>query len=186
MPSGKPDGVCADPVADGFLQEHAPAHALAAAERVVDLDATKRRLQETTNDLAMRNKLVDKVSRELSEKEMSLAKSLGVIRRLEEDLNRLCPDPSLIARVAVPASLTATPFSAEPEALTGPAIPPAPEPLTLEASAPEGALPPSPTPYTIDDPPPPPAYIEPVPIESPKAQQALLKFMKRIFPGQPH
>ncbi|MFI5347711.1 MAG: hypothetical protein ACHQ51_15155, partial [Elusimicrobiota bacterium] len=169
-----------------------------------ELDATKRRLLETSNDLAMRNKLVDKISRELSEKEMSLAKSLGVIRRLEEDLNRLCPDPAMIAAAAaavapsprpaarppVPKALVQAPAplesSSEPAALTGPAIPPAPAPLAPEASAQEGALPPSPTPYTIDDPPAPPPYIEPPVGESPKAHQALLNFMKRIFPGQPH
>ncbi|MDE2510620.1 MAG: hypothetical protein KGL74_05815 [Elusimicrobia bacterium] len=171
-----------------------------------ELDATKRRLLEASNDLAMRNKLVDKISKELSEKEMSLAKSLGVIRRLEEDLNRLCPDPALVAAALAavtrpaarteesrPAPAPAAPeraparFESEPAALTGPAIPPAPEPLLPEASAPAGALPPSPTPYTLDEPPAPPPYIEPpVPGESPKAHQALLNFMKRIFPGQPH
>jgi hypothetical protein len=179
---------------------------IAAEKMRNELDATKRRLLETTNDLALRNKLVDKMSRELSEKEMSLAKSLGVIRRLEEDLNRLCPDPALIAAAAsmAAASAAAAPrpagrppeprpaapapvdLSAEPVALTGPAIPPAPEPLAAEASGPEGTLPPSPTPYTLDEPPATPPYLEPSPAESPKAQQALLNFMKRIFPGQPH
>ncbi len=57
----------------------------------MELENTKRRLGETMNDLSIRNRLVDKLSRDLTEKELSLAKSLGVIRRLEEDLNRLCP-----------------------------------------------------------------------------------------------
>jgi hypothetical protein len=173
-----------------------------------ELEATKRRLVETTNDLAMRNRLVDKVSKELSEKELSLAKSLGVIRRLEEDLNRLCPDPSVFASAAsvpppapaarpaaarpasapVPSAMPES--SAEPAALTGPAIPPAPEPLVSmspSASGEANVLPPSPTPYTIDDPPPTPPYLEPPPpAEGTKAHQALLNFMKRIFPGQPH
>lgn len=173
-----------------------------AAEKIkTDFEAAKRRLTETTNDLAMRNKLIDKLSRELSEKEMSLAKSLGVIRRLEEDLNRLCPDPALltaaasaVARVApsqtfAPAAAPAAPDGAEPVALTGPAIPPAPEPLTpLETGSAADVLPssPPPMPYTLDEPPATPPYLEPVPTESPKAHEALLNFMKRLFPGQPH
>ncbi len=69
-----------------------------AAEKIKnDSESAKRRLAETVADLAVRNRLVDKLSKELSEKELSLAKSLGVIRRLEEDLNRLCPDPAMIA-----------------------------------------------------------------------------------------
>ena len=159
----------------------------AAEKTKTEADAAKRRLVETTNDLAMRNKLVDKLSKELSEKEMSLAKSLGVIRRLEEDLNRLCPDPAALS-AALPAALPAAApvrapeprpaepihaFPPEPVALTGPAIPPAPGPQAPAA-------------YTIDDPPPTPPYLEPTPGESPKAHEALLSFMKRIFPGQPH
>ena len=56
-----------------------------------DFEGSKRRVQETESDLGIRNRLVDKLSRDLSDKEFSLAKALGVIRRLEEDLNRLCP-----------------------------------------------------------------------------------------------
>jgi hypothetical protein len=56
-----------------------------------DHEAAKRRLGETLNDLAIRNRLVDKLSRDLTEKELSLAKALAVIRRLEEDLNRIAP-----------------------------------------------------------------------------------------------
>jgi len=178
---------------------------IAAEKTKNELEATKRRLVETANDLAVRNRLVDKVSKELSEKEMSLAKSLGVIRRLEEDLNRLCPDPAMIAISAASAAATPPPrpleprpaaprpapaaallpsAADEPAALTGPAIPPAHEPLS---SAPGAELPPSPTPYTIDEPPATPPYLEPAPPpESPKAHEALLSFMKRLFPGQPH
>jgi hypothetical protein len=172
-----------------------------------DAEAAKRRLTEAVNDLAVRNRLVDKLSRDLSEKELSLAKSLGVIRRLEEDLNRLCPDPGLLpaTRAAAPAAAAAPApqpetaaaapaqayarTEAEPPALTGPAIPPAPEPLTPpEAFASAPVLPQVPiTPYTIDEPPSAPPYLETMPpADRPKAQQALVNFLKRIFPGQAH
>jgi hypothetical protein len=191
-----------------------------AAEKLRnEFESAKRRLQETANDLALRNRLVDKLSKELTEKDLSLAKSLGVIRRLEEDLNRLCPPdvsqaaPAAIisapaasapppAPVARPSALpppapAARPISTPPEAvaseeppaLTGPAIPLAPEPLEPVALKPETpkALPPSPTPYTLDEPPPTPPYLEAMPTaDRPKAQQALVSFLKRIFPGQPH
>jgi hypothetical protein len=160
-----------------------------------DSEAVKRRLQETANDLAMRNRLVDKLSKELSEKELSLAKSLGVIRRLEEDLNRLCPDPALISNLGSSGSTTAprqTPppppspdlaLPAEPAALTGPAIPPAPAPLT----APPGGPTETPSAYTVDEPPAPPPYLEAIPpADRPKAQQALVSLLKRILPSDPH
>jgi hypothetical protein len=188
---------------------------IAAEKNKNEAESAKRRWQETVSDLAVRNRLVDKLSKELSEKELSLAKSLGVIRRLEEDLNRLCPDPALIAPAATmtspppprpveppPLPQAYAPTAAEPPALTGPAIPPAPEPhLPAEASvvasaapravpsvaADPAALPPPLTPYTLDEPPSPPPYLETMPVsEPPKAQQALMNFLKRIFPGQPH
>jgi hypothetical protein len=56
-----------------------------------EFELAKRRLGEANNDLSIRNRLVDKLSRDLTDKELSLAKALGVIRRLEEDLNRLLP-----------------------------------------------------------------------------------------------
>jgi hypothetical protein len=187
----------------GGLRTHEDAlnEARIAAEKVRnESDSIKRRLEETTNDLAMRNRLVDKLSKELSEKELSLAKSLGVIRRLEEDLNRLCPDPALVAGLAAaPApspvkrplpAVSPSPEAAAPEeplASTEPSIPPAPEPLVpMDAHHhPIQQLPPSPTPYTVDEPPPTPPYLEAMPSpERPKAQQALVNFIKRIFPGQ--
>ncbi len=140
----------------------------AAAERLKsDLEAAKRRLQETANDLAMRNKLVDKLSRELGEKELSLAKSLGVIRRLEEDLNRLCPDPAALAALP-PSAPTPAPVERAPSQ--------APAPLPSVA-VPDAAL--------AGDEAPPPAYLEP-PAERPKAHQALMGALKKIFPGQTH
>lgn len=172
---------------------------VAAEKNKNEAETAKRRLAETVNDLSVRNRLVDKLSRDLSEKELSLAKSLGVIRRLEEDLNRLCPDPGLLPASATPAPAPppepAPPAQAyarteaEPPALTGPAIPPAPEPLNPpEAFASAPALPQVPiTPYTVDEPPTAPPYLETMPPgERPKAQQALVNFLKRIFPGQSH
>ncbi|MEQ1920315.1 MAG: hypothetical protein ABL955_14085, partial [Elusimicrobiota bacterium] len=79
-----------------------------------DLDAAKRRVQETDSDLGIRNRLVDKLSRDLSDKELSLAKALGVIRRLEEDLNRLCPSPDMFKP---------TPLAAPPEAAPAAELP---------------------------------------------------------------
>jgi TolA-binding protein len=164
-----------------------------------EADSSKRRMQEAVNDLAVRNRLVDKLSKELSEKELSLVKSLGVIRRLEEDLNRLCPDPALIASltaavakaiprpqpVNAPPPSPYAPNASEPPALTGPAIPPAPE---RQAPVPESrAEPAAQAAYTLDEPPPTPPYLEAMPpSERPKAQQALVNFIKRIFPGQAH
>ncbi|MDE2491329.1 MAG: hypothetical protein KGM24_10805, partial [Elusimicrobia bacterium] len=128
-----------------------------------ELEGTRRRLVETAGDLALRNKLVDKLSKELGDKELSLAKSLGVIRRLEEDLARLCPDrpaQGSAAQAAPPppqapvpaAPLEAPPEEEAPEKLESLTIPPAPE------AAPE----------------------------APRAQQALSRFMKKIFPDLPH
>jgi hypothetical protein len=165
---------------------------IAAEKNKNDAEAAKRRSQEAANDLVVRNRLVDKLSKDLSEKELSLAKSLGVIRRLEEDLNRLCPDPALMASLkaspaptklrTVEAPSPYAPETPEPPELTGPAIPPAPEP---HPSAPPQAA--APATFTDDEPPPTPPYLEAMPpSERPKAQQALINFVKKIFPGQSH
>jgi hypothetical protein len=164
-----------------------------------ELDAAKRRLQETDNDLGIRNRLVDKLSHDLSEKELSLAKSLGVIRRLEEDLNRLCPSPELLkpaapapspVRAAPPpppvlpptARPAVTPFvPVEPVAPIAPAEPVANKIL----SVPEFKTP-APGAFTNDEPPPTPPYLEPHPTDPPKAQQALMNFLRKVFPGQSH
>jgi hypothetical protein len=127
--------------------------ARAAAEKSTsEAEAAKRRLQETLNDLALRNRVVDTLSKNLGEKELSLVKSLSVIRRLEEDLNRLCPDPA-------PVLMSARRVSASPET-----------PLPS---------------YTFDEPTTRPLELCP-PSERPKAQEALVNFVKRIFPGQTH
>ena len=139
---------------------------IAAEKNRNEADTAKRRLEETVSDLAVRNRLVDKLSKELSEKELSLAKSLGVIRRLEEDLNRLCPSPDLKAQPA-----------AGPERL----VPMEPS----RAPRPQDSLPSAS--YTLDEATPLAPYLESMPEgERPKAQKALTSFLKRIFPGQPN
>ena len=143
---------------------------IAAEKNRNDADTAKRRLEESNNDLAVRNRLVDKLSKELSEKELSLAKSLGVIRRLEEDLNRLCPAPEPIRPPAA-----GTPVNAER------LVPLEPSP----AARSQGSLPSAS--YTLDEATPLAPYLESMPEgERPKAQQALTNFLKRIFPGQPN
>ncbi|MFI5351149.1 MAG: hypothetical protein ACHQ2Z_16515 [Elusimicrobiota bacterium] len=141
---------------------------IAAEKNKNEFDAAKRRLQETVSDLSVRNRLVDKLSKELSEKELSLVKSLGVIRRLEEDLNRLCPPPA--AEKAGASSPASGEHPIEREA------PPASPPATLPSAS-----------YTLDEPPSSPPYLEPAPPgDRPKAQEALMNFLKRILPDQPH
>ncbi len=152
-----------------------------------DLDAAKRRVQEAENDLGIRNRLVDKLSHDLSEKELSLAKALGVIRRLEEDLNRLCPSPELMKAPFQPAA--AEPPSAPTPAPTSVAAPT--EPVAAKVlSVPELSTPvpaPANAVFTSDEPPPAPAYLEPQhSTETPKAQQALMGFLRKVFPGQTH
>ena len=156
----------------------------AAFEKMrTELGAAKQRLQETTNDLAIRNRLIDKLSQDLSEKELSLAKSLGVIRRLEEDLNRLCPSPELRQSAAEAVELPSVPEAKAPAAAKAPA----PAPVKSEAPALAArSLPSSNSSFTDDNPPPPPDYLEPRISESPKAHEALLGFFKKVFPGQPH
>ena len=147
-----------------------------------ELDGAKRRVQETDSDLGIRNRLVDKLSRDLSDKELSLAKALGVIRRLEEDLNRLCPSPDMFKP---------TPLAAPPEAAPAP-IPAhrIVEPIANKVlSVPEFKTPVPPPvtgTFTNDEPPAAPPYLEPhgPAAEPPKAQEALMGFLRKVFPGQ--
>jgi len=177
-----------------------------------EFDAAKRRLQETDGNLSIRNRLVDKLSKELSDKELSLAKALGVIRRMEEDLNRLCPSPEMMK----PAAAAPPPAPRRAAAPPPPPPPPPPpaseivEPLVVKTlSVPEFKAPPSPiagtlapnpaptapeptpTPapthisFTNDEPPQAPPYLEPHhPTEPPKAHEALMGFLRKVFPGQ--
>jgi len=55
-----------------------------------ELETAKRPPQRDHQRPGHPDKLVDKLSHDLTENEVNLAKALGVIRRLEEDLNRLC------------------------------------------------------------------------------------------------
>lgn len=169
-----------------------------------ELDAAKLRATEANNDLTIRNRLVDKLSHDLSEKELSLAKSLGVIRRLEEDLNRLCP-PAEMLKAEPPRAEPPAPVRA-PVRLEPVAPPPAPTPVLVSA---EADLPPSataapidppqepvkvlsvpdlktPVPFTNDEPPPMPPYLEPPVTQAPKAHEALMGFLRKVFPGQNH
>jgi predicted XRE-type DNA-binding protein len=153
-------------------------------------DAGKRRVQESETDLAIRNRLVDKLSHDLSEKELSLAKALGVIRRLEEDLNRLCPSPEMLKQS--PAASPPAPLRADPPPPPLPSSPQLVEPIANKVlSVPEFKTPvppPSVASFTNDDPPPPPPYLEPhaPAAEMPKAQEALMGFLRKVFPGQSH
>lgn len=137
-----------------------------------DFEGTKRRLAETQGDLAMRNRLVDKLSKDLSDKELSLAKALGLIRRLEEDLNRLCPG------IAPSAGQAALDTAQSPDPAAAPARAPTPELLGINPPPDEG--------FTTDDPPPPPPYLEPAPAERPKAHEALVHLLRKVFPGPTH
>lgn len=73
-----------------------------------DLEATKRRLTESASDLSIRNRLVDKLSHDLTEKELSLAKSLALIKRFEEELGRIHPEATAGMSPEVPHLETQT------------------------------------------------------------------------------
>lgn len=136
-----------------------------------EMETTKRRLGESLNDLSIRNRLVDKLSRDLTEKELSLAKSLGVIRRLEEDLNRLCPIVDTAIVPAPPAVDKAEPVehrdevkAIEPETHAEPPsiVASAEEPI---AAPPAGDLP---------------------PVDQPAAQGALVQRFKKLISRYDH
>ncbi|MDD5656124.1 MAG: hypothetical protein PHF00_02585 [Elusimicrobia bacterium] len=136
-----------------------------------DLEAAKRRGNESANDLSIRNRLVDKLNRDLTEKEVSLAKALGLIRRMEEDLERLCP------KGASPAQSQ----SEEPPA-AGSEIPLPAEPSPAPAQDPKDSAAPMPrTAYTTDEPPAlPEIMVPPPPGERPQAHNALMDLLKKI------
>lgn len=160
-----------------------------------EMEGSKRRLGEALNDLGIRNRLVDKISRDLTEKELSLAKALGVIRRLEEDLHRLVPGTLAEMKKAFasppsaePMSPPPPPFPMPPAVESQPARVPPPE-LPAAASPEIPALKPSelldarplPQAFTTDDPPPPPPPLEvPPPTGQPAAQGAIVEFFKKF------
>ena len=173
-----------------------------------ELDVLRRSRDEAASDLAIRNKLVDKLSHDVAEKELSLAKALGVIRRLEQDLGAIgaarpafaaeLPSAAAPAEAASAESAAAAPVELPPLPVFRPVEPPPAHPPRLPSVSHE-PLPPTPIhppplgAFTEDDPPPPPPYIEPdapnvapAPEETPKAHQALLGFLRRVFPGQSH
>lgn len=171
------------------------AEARVVSERLrMELDSAKRKVQESENDLGIRNRLVDKLSHDLSEKELSLAKSLGVIRRLEEDLNKLCPSPELLKPASAPAPVRQAappppaPAAEKPLPEIAPLKPIEPVRVLSVPPAPEIKTPvPPPSTFTNDEPPQAPPYLEPnQPAETPKAQQALMSFLRKVFPGQTH
>lgn len=123
----------------------------------------KRRLGEALNDLAIRNRLVDKLSRDLTEKELSLAKSLALIRRLEEDLNRLAPIPA-----AEPVPAEASP---EPEAVASTEVQLPELPQLAPAAQAEAAV--EQDPLT--------AAVAEQPTEQPAAHEALVSKFKNFF-----
>jgi hypothetical protein len=116
-----------------------------------EAESAKRKFGEANNDLAIRNRLVEKLSRDLTEKEVNLAKALGLIRRLEENLNRICPDLRSGDEKKVSES---KPAEAAPPPLPTPIVEPKIEAIPEAADA---ALP-----------------------DRPKAQTALVDFLKKI------
>jgi len=122
-----------------------------------ELENAKLRLGETSDDLAIRNRLVDKLSRELTDKELSLAKALGLLRRFEEDLHRICPE----------------------------AMPPESREQIRQLSAPPAPQTPLPAAYTTDEPPKLPEVIAPAP-QQPAAHNALIDFLKKIVNNPEH
>ncbi|MBI5883834.1 MAG: hypothetical protein HZB91_12115 [Elusimicrobia bacterium] len=140
----------------------------------MELDNAKRRLTETSNDLNIRNRLVERLNKEMTEKDLALAKALAVIRRFEEEMGRICPETGDVQPAEAPRQ---------------PALPllPAPRPEPV-SSAPEAA-PPVRQAFTTDDPPTAPPPLEPqVPPLQPEAQNALGRFLKKYFSigGQYH
>jgi TolA-binding protein len=127
-----------------------------------EMETTKRRLGESLNDLSIRNRLVDKLSRDLTEKELSLAKSLGVIRRLEEDLNRLCPIvDTLPVTAAAPVDKVETKEEVQPLEPVAP---------VESAEAPVESVPAADLP----------------PVDQPAAQGALVKKLGKFFSRYDH
>lgn len=175
----------------------------ASAERArFELEAVRRKLNEASNDLAIRNRLVDKLSRDLSEKEVSLTKALALIRRLEQDFHRLDgtkPDGIGAGEIIVPleeAAPAPAPLPVPASLPVAAPVPPPvvavdPEPAPVRMPLPErvprvDAAPPPPGAFTQDEPPAVPPYLEPPPPEPSSAQQALSKFLRKVFPGAQH
>lgn len=160
---------------------------MGAEKAKFDLESARRKLNETANDLAIRNRLVDKLSKDLSEKELSLTKSLALIRRLEEDFHRLDgtkPDGAgsgEVVRLAEDAASPALPVAELPVASAAQEQAP---PISAPLPAVKHSEPPAV--FTQDEPPAVPPYLEPPPPEVSGAQEALSKFLRKVFPGPQH
>lgn len=176
-------------------REEAWQQSRALAERLrLDLETSERRLQESKAELAARSRLAETLSKDLSEKEVSLAKALSVIRRLEEEMGRLgdkaaVPPPAPAPRAAAAsAPLPPPPAPVEPPPLPSTAFAVPVVPLVEDAvpkPAPEPVRSFEPAQFTTDEPPPSQPYLENPP-EAPKAHEALLGFIRKFFPGQTH
>jgi hypothetical protein len=145
-----------------------------------ELENAKRRLTETANDLTIRNRLVEKLNKEMTERDLSLAKALAVIRRFEDEIGRICPDTGEIQ----PPRQPSLPLAPEPR--PQPVVPAAPPPPVLPLTSVE---PPSAAsqPYTTDEPPAAPLPMAPRAPLPPQAQSALVRFLKKYFSvGQQH
>jgi uncharacterized coiled-coil protein SlyX len=143
-----------------------------------ELDAARRSLGETANDLSIRNRLVQKLNHDLTEKEVSLTKALALLRRLEEDLSTIRPDALAGHREQIQAL-----SGAEAEAETA-----LPEVQVRSADEPQGGkTPPQPEPgaarssYTTDEPPELPGTVVPLHPDGPAAHNALVDFLKKVI-----
>ncbi len=83
-----------------------------------------KRLSDVQNDLAIRNRLVNKLSLELTEKELQLAKSLGIIRKLEEDLPQMGPSSGAAKDSSRQQEAAPKPAPEPPRTPNKPAAPP--------------------------------------------------------------
>lgn len=134
----------------------------------LELENVSRRHGEAANDLAIRNRLVESLSRQMTEKEIALAKALALIRRFEEELARLRPaKPAEAGPAIVPV---AVPVSSVPKTVPVVSELPAKTISGTEFSAPASPEPSSPPPD---------------PTSVPEAQGALRRFLRKHFGARP-
>jgi hypothetical protein len=124
-----------------------------------ELEDTRRKINETANDLIIRNHLVEKLSHDLAEKEASLAKALSLLRKLAEDLDTIHLDATSGHREQILALIE------------GEVEPPAALPVAQSERAA----------YTTDEPPKLPEVIVPPLPEQPAARSTLVGFLKKVI-----
>jgi len=157
----------------------------AAAELRIQLEKTKnelenakRNLGETANDLSIRNRLVEKLNHDLTEKEVSLTKALSLLRRLDEDLDTIHPDALSEHREQIQALAGG---KMEPQA----ALPATQDPTVEAGAAAKAAVEPASAlvraAYTTDEPPKLPEVIVPPPPDQPAAHNALVDFLRKVI-----